>query len=52
MVDAPGNILITYLDMSYILLGRLIQVTGLQVNLYLEQPMEIQLFVTFFQRRK
>jgi hypothetical protein len=27
-------------------------VTGLQINLYLEQPMEIQLFATFFQRRK
>jgi hypothetical protein len=27
-------------------------VTGLQINLYLEQPMEIQLFVTFFPRRK
>jgi hypothetical protein len=26
--------------------------TGLQINLYLEQPMEIQLFATFFQRRK
>jgi hypothetical protein len=25
---------------------------GLQINLYLEQPMEIQLFATFFQRRK
>jgi hypothetical protein len=24
----------------------------LQINLYLEQPMEIQLFATFFQRRK
>jgi hypothetical protein len=23
-----------------------------QINLYLEQPMEIQLFATFFQRRK
>jgi hypothetical protein len=28
------------------------QVTGLQINLYLEQLMEIQLFATFFQRRK
>jgi hypothetical protein len=27
-------------------------VTGLQINLYLEQPMEIQLFATFFQPRK
>jgi hypothetical protein len=27
-------------------------VTGLQINVYLEQPMEIQLFATFFQRRK
>jgi hypothetical protein len=27
-------------------------VTGLQINLYLEQPMEMQLFATFFQRRK
>jgi hypothetical protein len=27
-------------------------ITGLQINLYLEQPMEIQLFATFFQRRK
>jgi hypothetical protein len=26
-------------------------VTGLQIHLYLEQPMEIQLFATFFQRR-
>jgi hypothetical protein len=26
--------------------------TGLQINLYLKQPMEIQLFATFFQRRK
>jgi hypothetical protein len=26
--------------------------TDLQINLYLEQPMEIQLFATFFQRRK
>jgi hypothetical protein len=26
--------------------------TGLQINLYLEQPMEIQLFATFLQRRK
>jgi hypothetical protein len=25
-------------------------ITGLQINLYLEQPMEIQLF--FFQRKK
>jgi hypothetical protein len=25
---------------------------GLQINLYLEQPVEIQLFATFFQRRK
>jgi hypothetical protein len=25
---------------------------GIQINLYLEQPMEIQLFATFFQRRK
>jgi hypothetical protein len=29
-----------------------VQITGLQINLYLEQPMEIQLFATFFQRRK
>jgi hypothetical protein len=28
-----------------------IKLTGLQINLYLEQPMEIQLFATFFQRR-
>jgi hypothetical protein len=28
------------------------KVTGLQINLYFEQPMEIQLFATFFQRRK
>jgi hypothetical protein len=28
------------------------QITGLQINLYLEQPMEMQLFATFFQRRK
>jgi hypothetical protein len=28
------------------------ELTGLQINLYLEQPMEIQLFATFFQRRK
>jgi hypothetical protein len=27
-------------------------ITGLQINLYLEQPMKIQLFATFFQRRK
>jgi hypothetical protein len=27
-------------------------ITGLQINLYLERPMEIQLFATFFQRRK
>jgi hypothetical protein len=27
-------------------------ITGLQINLYLEQPMEIQLFATFLQRRK
>jgi hypothetical protein len=27
-------------------------ITGIQINLYLEQPMEIQLFATFFQRRK
>jgi hypothetical protein len=27
-------------------------VTGLQINLYLEQSREIQLFATFFQRRK
>jgi hypothetical protein len=27
-------------------------VTGLQINLYLEQPIEIQLFATFFQCRK
>jgi hypothetical protein len=27
-------------------------VTDLQINLYLEQPMEIQLFATCFQRRK
>jgi hypothetical protein len=27
-------------------------VTDLQIHLYLEQPMEIQLFATFFQRRK
>jgi hypothetical protein len=27
-------------------------ITGLQINLYLEQPMEIQLFATFFQRIK
>jgi hypothetical protein len=27
-------------------------ITGLQINLYLEQPMEIQLFATFVQRRK
>jgi hypothetical protein len=26
--------------------------TGLQINLYLEQPMEIQMFAKFFQRRK
>jgi hypothetical protein len=26
----------------------LINVKGLQINLYLEQPMEIQLFATFF----
>jgi hypothetical protein len=26
--------------------------TGLQINLYLEQPMEIHLFAKFFQRRK
>jgi hypothetical protein len=28
------------------------KITGLQINLYLEQPMEIQLFATCFQRRK
>jgi hypothetical protein len=28
------------------------KIKGLQINLYLEQPMEIQLFATFFQRRK
>jgi hypothetical protein len=33
-------------------LSKIIQITGLQINLYLEQPMEIQLFATFFQRRK
>jgi hypothetical protein len=27
-------------------------ITGLQINLYLEQPMEMQLFATFFQLRK
>jgi hypothetical protein len=27
-------------------------ITGLQINLHLEQPMEIKLFATFFQRRK
>jgi hypothetical protein len=27
-------------------------ITGLQINLYLKQLMEIQLFATFFQRRK
>jgi hypothetical protein len=27
-------------------------IKGLQINLYLEQPMKIQLFATFFQRRK
>jgi hypothetical protein len=27
-------------------------VTCLQINLYLEQPMEVQLFATFLQRRK
>jgi hypothetical protein len=27
-------------------------VMALQIHLYLEQPMEIQLFATFFQRRK
>jgi hypothetical protein len=32
--------------------SKIIQITGLQINLYLEQPMEIQLFATFFQRRK
>jgi hypothetical protein len=31
---------------------RELKITGLQINLYLEQPMEIQLFATFFQRRK
>jgi hypothetical protein len=30
----------------------ILHITGLQINLYLEQPMEIQLFATFFQRRK
>jgi hypothetical protein len=30
----------------------IMEITGLQINLYLEQPMEIQLFATFFQRRK
>jgi hypothetical protein len=29
-----------------------VYITGLQINLYLEQPMEIQLFATFFQRKK
>jgi hypothetical protein len=29
-----------------------IVITGIQINLYLEQPMEIQLFAPFFQRRK
>jgi hypothetical protein len=28
------------------------KITGLQINFYLEQPMEIQVFATFFQRRK
>jgi hypothetical protein len=27
-------------------------IKGLQTNLYLDQPMEIQLLATFFQRRK
>jgi hypothetical protein len=27
-------------------------ITGLQINLYLEQPIEIQLFAKCFQRRK
>jgi hypothetical protein len=30
----------------------LLVITGFQINLFLEQPMEIQLFTTFFQRRK
>jgi hypothetical protein len=30
----------------------MVLITGLQINLYLEQPMEIQLFATFFQRIK
>jgi hypothetical protein len=29
-----------------------LQLTGLQINLYLGQPVAIQLFATFFQRRK
>jgi hypothetical protein len=28
------------------------KLTCLQINLYLEQPMEVQLFATFLQRRK
>jgi hypothetical protein len=32
--------------------ARFCNLTDLQINLYLEQPIEIQLFATFFQRIK
>jgi sortase (surface protein transpeptidase) len=35
---------------KYIFWGHRLLITGLQINLYLDQHMEIQLFATFFQR--
>jgi transketolase N-terminal domain/subunit len=40
------------IEAVYCVLYLLYLITGHQINLYLEQPMEIQLFATFFQRRK
>jgi hypothetical protein len=49
-----ANIFYVYIccSKSYIPLLDTEIVTCLQINLYLEQPMEVQLFATFLQRRK
>jgi hypothetical protein len=50
-VVVPKGLFILYMNVKIVKFLAAI-VTCLQINLYLEQPMEVQLFATFLQRRK
>jgi hypothetical protein len=56
MADAQTNLIVSQgcVLTCYVIGYTIVKVvlTCLQINLYLEQPMEVQLFATFLQRRK